>query len=111
VMRASYGTPANCSRQVGEFLNPCGFVVPTSGFGNARRDSITGPSQFGLNASMNRAWRINNRYNVTAQIDANNVLNHVAYSSWNTTVGSSLYGEAAGAGGMRSVTITLRGRF
>jgi hypothetical protein len=127
VMRASYGTPANCSRQVGEFLNPCGFVVPTSGFGNARRDSITGPSQFGLNASLDRTWRLHDRYNVEARVDATNVLNHVAYSGWNTTVvpevcttapsqGCALpqpdpFGTPTGAGGMRSLQITLRGRF
>jgi hypothetical protein len=59
---------------------------------------------------MNRSFRIHDRYNLSAQIDANNVLNHVAYSGWNTTVGP-LFGTVAGAGGMRSVVITLRGRF
>jgi hypothetical protein len=93
------------------FLNQSAFVAPTSGFGNARRDSITGPSQFGLNASLDRTWRLHDRYNVEARVDANNVLNHVAYSSWNTTVGGSLYGQPTGANGMRSLTITLRGRF
>lgn len=117
VMRASYGTPAGCSQQPGEFLNPCKFVVPTSGFGNARRDSIVGPSQFGLNASLDRTFRLHDRYNIEARVDANNVLNHVAYSGWNTTVvpvvtgQPLLFGTPTGAGGMRSLTITLRGRF
>jgi hypothetical protein len=95
----------------GVFLNPGAFVAPSGQFGNARRDSITGPSQFGLNASLDRTWRLHDRYNVEARVDANNVLNHVAYSGWNTTVGSSLYGQVTGAGGMRSLTITIRGRF
>jgi hypothetical protein len=117
VMRASYGTPAGCSQQPGEFLNPCKFVVPTSGFGNARRDSITGPSQFTLNASLDRTFRLHDRYNIEARVDANNVLNHVAYSGWNTEVVPLVagqpqeFGVPTGAGGMRSLTITLRGRF
>jgi hypothetical protein len=95
----------------GVFLNPNAFVAPSGQFGNARRDSITGPSQFGLNASMSRTWRLHDRYNIDARVDAQNVLNHVAYSGWNTTVGSPLYGQVAGAGGMRTLQITLRGRF
>ena len=125
IIRASYGTQTGCSQQAGEFLNPCKYVVPGStgvpaGFGNARRDSITGPSQFGLNASLDRTFRIHDRYNVEARVDANNVLNHVAYSGWNTTVVTVVpgtttqpvqFGVPTGAGGMRSLTITLRGRF
>jgi hypothetical protein len=111
ILRANYvGGAVHKLSPGGIFLNQAAFTVPTSGFGNAGRDSITGPSQFGLNASMNRSFRIHDRYNLSAQIDANNVLNHVAYSGWNTTVGP-LFGTVAGAGGMRSVVITLRGRF
>ena len=113
IIRANY--VGGAIHQVGPnglFLNPAAFVAPPAGqWGDARRDSITGPSQFSLNASMNRGFRIKDRYNLTAQIDANNVLNHVAYSGWNTTVGSPLFGEVSGAGQMRSVVITLRGRF
>jgi len=111
IIRANYvGGAIHENLPNGVFLNPNAFVAPTSGWGTARRDSITGPSQFGLNASMNRGFRIHDRYNLTAQIDANNVLNHVAYSGWNTTIGP-LFGTAGGAGGMRSVQITLRARF
>jgi hypothetical protein len=95
----------------GYFLNSAAFANPTTGFGNAGRDSITGPSQFAMNASMQRGWRLKDRYTVTAQIDATNVLNHVAYTGWNTTVGSPLFGTVAGANGMRAVQITLRARF
>jgi hypothetical protein len=115
VVRASYGTPANCSQLPGQFLNPCRYVTPGSagiapGFGDARRDSITGPSQFTLNGSMSRTFRVHDRYNVDARVDVTNLLNHVAYSSWNTTLGP-LFGEAAGAGGMRQLSFTIRGRF
>jgi len=112
IIRANYaGGAIHQLGPGGLFLNPAAFVDPTTGFGTARRDSITGPSQFGMNASLARTFRIHDRYNLDARVDANNVLNHVAYSGWNTTVGTPLFGTAAGAGGMRSLTITLRGRF
>jgi hypothetical protein len=110
IIRASYGTPAGCSQAPGQFLNPCRYVTPTSGFGTARRDSITGPSQFGLNASMSRTFRVHDRYNIDARADVTNVLNHVAYPGWNTTLGP-LFGTAQEPTGMRAMTITIRGRF
>jgi len=94
------------------YLNPNAFGVPTPGqWGTAPRNFITGPSQFGLNASMQRGFRLHDRYNLTAQIDANNVLNHVTLSNWSTAVGSTQFGTAAAANGMRSVSITLRMRY
>jgi len=41
-------------------------------WGNARRDSITGPNQFTLNAIMNRTFRLNARFNLDAQIASQN---------------------------------------
>jgi hypothetical protein len=96
----------------GVFLNSAAFSPPASGmWGNARRDSITGPTQFTLNASMSRNFRIHDRYNLSAEIDANNPLNHVTYSNWNTTVGSPQFGSAGPANGMRSITAIMRLRF
>jgi len=112
VIRANYtGAAIHGSYGNGVFLNPAAFVAPTTGFGNARRDSITGPSQFGLGGSIARTFRLHDRFNLDARADVQNALNHVAYSGWNTTVGQPLFGTAAGAGGMRSMSVTLRMRF
>lgn len=112
IIRANYaGGAVHGSYGNGVFLNPAAFVAPTTGFGNARRDSITGPSQFGLGGSVSRTFRLHDRFNLDARADVTNALNHVAYSGWNTTVGQPLFGTANGAGGMRSMTVTLRMRF
>jgi hypothetical protein len=89
------------------YLNAGAFAAPTSGFGTAGRNSITGPSQFSLDASMNRGFRVRDRYNLTAQIDATNLLNHATYNSYVTTLGSQ-FGAVGGVGQMRTLSITLR---
>ena len=60
---------------------------------------------------MARTFRLHDRFNLDARADVQNALNHVAYGGWNTTVGQPLFGTANGAGGMRSMTVTLRMRF
>ena len=114
IIRADYlGGPIHQTARPGVFLNPAAFAAPAPGFwGNARRNSIAGPNQFSLNASMNRSFRLHDRYNLTAQIDAANALNHVAYSSYITTLNSPQFGAAVpNSNGMRSMSVTLRLRF
>jgi hypothetical protein len=96
-------------------LNPSAYATPAPGqWGNAGRNSITGPSQFVLNASMGRTFRLGDRLNADLRIDAANALNHVVYTSWITTVNSAQFGlpnPANPANPMRSVQTTLRVRF
>src|SRR5439155_21643368 len=77
----------------GLFLNPAAFRVPAAGqWGNAGRNSIVGPGQFALNASLGRSFRLNDRYNVHLRMDASNVLNPVTFKGWNTMLTSALFG-------------------
>jgi hypothetical protein len=106
------GQPIYASPGPRIFLNSAAFAAPAPGmWGDARRDSITGPGQFSLNASMARTFRLHDRYNLDARLDATNVLNHVTYSSWVTTINSPQFGAASGTNGMRSMTVTIRLRF
>jgi len=94
------------------FLNPAAFVAPAPGqWGNARRDSITGPSQFSLNASLGRAFRMNDRLNLDLRVDSTNALNHVNYTAWNTVVNGAQFGLPAAANPMRILQTSLRMRF
>ncbi len=96
----------------GLFLNPAAFVAPSPGqFGNARKNSITGPGQFGLNASLARTFRLKDRYNLDLRVDSTNLLNHVVFTTWNTTINSSQFGLPIAANAMRSLQTTLRLRF
>jgi len=93
-------------------LNPAAFAAPAPGFfGNAGRDSIIGPIQFAYNASISRTFRLSDRVNLDLRIDSTNPINHVTYTAWNTTFGSSLFGLPANANAMRSVKTTMRVRF
>jgi Carboxypeptidase regulatory-like domain len=96
----------------GLHLNPAAVAPPAPGqWGNAGRDSITGPSQFSLNASMSRTFRLGDRWNADLRIEAVNALNHVTYPSWVTVITSAQFGLPAAANAMRTVQTSFRLRF
>ncbi|MGD0668545.1 MAG: TonB-dependent receptor [Bryobacteraceae bacterium] len=96
----------------GRNLNPAAYTAPPLGeWGNAGRNSITGPAQFDLNASMARTFRVTDRWNADLRFDATNVLNHVTYPNWVTTVTSNQFGLPLSANAMRAIQVTLRLRF
>ena len=101
-----YAAPSGLS------LNPGAYAVPLPGqWGNAGRNSIIGPAQFTLNASMGRTFRLNGRFNLDLRVDSANLLNHVTFTSWDTTVNSTQFGLPTTANAMRSMQTTLRLRF
>jgi hypothetical protein len=105
------GLPAN-DPSPGYPFNVAAFVLPLPGqWGNAGRDTIIGPNQFSLSASLGRVFRIGERHNVDLRFDANNALNHVTFRSFNTTIGSTNIGLLSGPSAMRSMTATLRFRW
>jgi hypothetical protein len=100
----------------GRFLNRAAFQAPTGQWGNAGRNSITGPSQFGLTGSLGRTFPWGDRFNIDLRVDAQNVLNHVTYTKWNTmwtppTVPNSQFGLPLTANQMRVLQTTVRVRF
>ena len=96
----------------GLFLNPAAYTAPPPGqWGNAGRDSIIGPGQFTLNASLGRTFRLNGRFNLDLRVDSTNLLNHVTFTSWNTNITSTQFGLPTAANAMRSMQTTLRVRF
>ena len=96
----------------GLFLNPAAYVAPAPGqWGNAGRNTITGPQVFSLNASAQRTFRINDRFSATLRFDSVNTLNHPTFPSWGTTISSAQFGLQNNANPMRSVQTTLRVTF
>ncbi len=82
----------------GLFLNPAAYRIPAEGsWGNAGRNSITGPSQFSLNSSLGRNFLWRDHYSFEFRVDAMNLLNHVTMRSWNTTVNSAQFGLPGGS--------------
>ena len=97
----------------GAHLNSAAFRAPAGEWGDAGRNSLVGPSQFGLSASFSRTFRLNGRMDATWETDATNVLNTVTASSWNTNAqNSSLFGTPAGNwNAMRKLQTTIRVRY
>jgi hypothetical protein len=108
----------------GFHLNAAAYAAPLAGqWGDARRNSITGPNTFTFNAALQRTFRLKDRYNLDLRVDSTNLLNHVVFTSWNTTLNpasnpavnqslnSPLFGLPAAANAMRSLQTTMRLRF
>jgi hypothetical protein len=88
------------SPPAGLFLNPAAYAPPAAGqWGNARRDGITGPGQFSLNAAMVRTFRLDAK------------VNHVAYTSWISNINSTQFGLPQSTNAMRTIQASLRLRF
>lgn len=94
----------------GYFLNSAAFSAPANGqWGNAGRNSIRGPMTFTMNATLARTLRIRSNDSLDIWIEADNLLNHATFTSWNTVWNPTTFGQPAGVNPMRSVQ--LNGRF
>jgi trimeric autotransporter adhesin len=111
-IRPNYTGADLYSAPSGLFLNPAAVTAPAAGqWGNAGRNSITGPSTFTINASMARTFRFSDRVSADFRMDATNPLNHVTYPSWNVVASSSQFGLPSTANQMRKLQATMRVSF
>jgi len=109
---ASIYSSKNGAASSGLHLNPAAYTAPALGqWGTAGRNSIIGPGQFSLDSSLERTFRLSTKFNLSARVDATNLLNHAVFSGWITTVNSVQFGLPAAANPMRSLQTTLRLRF
>jgi hypothetical protein len=92
------------------YFNKAAFTVPLIGFGNAGRGTIPGPGTFSMNLQLARQIQIAERKSVEFNVSATNLLNHVNISNFGTVVNSLNYGLATAAGGMRTISATVRFR-
>ncbi|MBM3757118.1 MAG: TonB-dependent receptor [Acidobacteria bacterium] len=96
----------------GFFLNPLAVAAPAAGrWGNAGRNSINGPHQFTLGASLARTFRSTDRISYDIRAEAANALNTVTFPAWNTVTGNAQFGLPIAANPMRSIQIIFRTRF
>ena len=108
-VRASYTGASLCDAPAGYFLNSAAVTAPAAGqWGNAGVGSITGPGQFSMSASLQRSFRLSERFTLSLRVDANNPLNHVVVTQLNTTVTNPLFGLPLAVNAMRTITTTMR---
>lgn len=111
-IRANYTGASLYDAPPGLHLNPAAVAPPTPGlWGNAGRNTITGPGQLTMNVSLGRTFRWGDRFYADLRVDANNALNHPVFPSWNTLITSPQFGLPNPAKAMRTVQTTLRVRF
>ncbi len=100
------------AQRLGSWFNAAAFTAPATGqFGTASRNSIEGPGQKVVDASLSRTVALGDTRSFEMRVTAANALNIVQYSGINTTLNSPTFGEVSGAAQMRTLTVFARYRF
>lgn len=94
------------------YANAAAFVAPAAGeWGTAPRNAITGPSQFSMNGSVMRTFRIGERINLDWRVDATNLLNRVTFNGIYSQINSPQFGLPNRTADMRRLRTSFRFRF
>ncbi len=94
------------------FFNTAAFAIPLGTYGNAGRNTITGPGNNVLNLSIHKNFRLdenNRRIDFSWQVQ--NLLNHPNWAGASTTINSLNFGQVTSTRPMRSMTMNLRINF
>jgi outer membrane receptor protein involved in Fe transport len=96
----------------GLFLNPAAYEAPQPGeWGNAGRNSITGPATFTLNSALGRSFLFDGKYHLDFRVESINLLNKVTFTKLDTTINSTQFGLPEAANQMRTMYLSLNLRF
>ena len=96
------------------FFNTAAFALPPAGrFGNAGRNTITGPGLFTVNGSVGRWIGLgkDRQRRLDFRWEVQNLFNTPNFTGLNTIVNSTNYGRVQGARQMRSMDFNLRFNF
>lgn len=107
------GSPVAVSEPtIDEWFNTAAFEVPPSGtFGNAGRNTITGPGTCLINMGLTRNIPLGRPRTLSLRIQATNVFNTPQFTAIDTIVNSPTFGEVTRVGSMRTVRLETRIRF
>jgi trimeric autotransporter adhesin len=97
---------------IAEWFNTAAFTAPTGcNYGNARRNSIIGPSSKVFDMAFTKIFPMKEARVLEFRAQATNIFNKPNYSSIDTNVTSPTFGRVTAAGAMRQFTMTARFRF
>lgn len=107
------GLPVSISDPtVAEWFNTAAFVAPPPGqFGDARRNSITGPGTRLFNMALTKVIPLKESRVLEFRASASNVFNTPQFTAIDSIVNSPTYGRVVAAGNMRQMQLTGRLRF
>jgi hypothetical protein len=102
---------------LGEWFNPAAFSLPTgtagycNAFGNAARNSITGPGTITNNMALSKTEQLGDTRSLEIRATLSNAFNTVQYSGVGTVEDEPKFGEITSAAAMRSFQFMARFRF
>jgi hypothetical protein len=112
VLRPSLTGASIYTQNAAARLNAAAYTAPTTGqWGNAGRYSITGPGQFSFDSTVARTFRVYKNTSLDLKAISTNLLNKVAYTSWNNYIDNAQFGLPLSTNQMRSVQIQMNLRF
>jgi hypothetical protein len=89
------------------------ITAPGNIFGDAGRDTITGPSMFNVNMALQRTITLDRdgQKHLDLRWEVNNLANHPNWSGLGLVVGTRNFGQITGAAGMRTMDAVIRLNF
>jgi uncharacterized membrane protein YgcG len=105
-----FNTNAFCTGATGKY-SCLPYNQPTSGYGDAGRNTIIGPGAWLMSLVLSKNFPIHDQMGIEARAEADNVLNHPNYSTIDTAVNSPTYGQVTGVSSMRKMILSLHYRF
>ena len=96
------------------FFNTSAFILPPAGeFGNAARNTITGPGSFQMNFALNRGIRFgkDGQRRMDLRWEVNNLTNTPNFTGLSTVVNSTTFGRVTGSRPMRTMEFQMRVNF
>ena len=101
-------------RSTQRYFNTQAFTLPPPGqFGNAGRNTISGPGTVDFDMSLGRFITLSREKGVRAdfRVEANNLFNTAAFSGLATVVNAQDFGRVTSVKAMRSLSFSMRLRF
>jgi hypothetical protein len=91
------------------YFSTSAFAIPSGTYGNAGRNTVTGPGNNVVNLSIHKNFRLdesNRRLDFSWQVQ--NLLNHPNWGGVSTTVNALNFGQVTSVRAMRSMSMNLR---
>ena len=93
------------------WFNPAAFSIPAPfTFGTARRNSLIGPNETGVDLSLEKKTKLWENANLLLRFDAFNALNHPNFANPSGNISSSAVGTFSGTGNVAARQVQIGGK-
>ncbi len=93
-------------------LNPAAFAIPSPGqFGDVGRGVVRAPGLNNVDFSVNKNWRVRERYGMQFRAEMFNAFNHLNLTTVDNNFTSGTFGQLSGSRGPREIQFGLKFTF